>query len=116
MVSRRRLLSYLGIGGAGSIAGAFTGGAQQHQAQPTPGLSMPGDEHQPPPSQAPQPVDAHASRGFVPVQTPNGRTLPWKWVNGAKEFHLIAEELEHEFAPGCKAKCWGYNGSTPGST
>jgi hypothetical protein len=33
-----------------------------------------------------------------------------------KEFHLVAEEFEHEFAPGCRAKVWGYNGSTPGPT
>lgn len=36
--------------------------------------------------------------------------------NGVKEFHLVAEEVEHEFAPRSKAKCWGYNGSTPGPT
>jgi FtsP/CotA-like multicopper oxidase with cupredoxin domain len=36
--------------------------------------------------------------------------------NGVKEFHLVAEEFEHEFAPGCKAKVWGYNGTTPGPT
>jgi hypothetical protein len=36
--------------------------------------------------------------------------------NGVKEFHLVAEEFEHEFAPGCKAKVWGYNGGTPGPT
>ena len=36
--------------------------------------------------------------------------------NGVKEFHLVAEEIEHEFAPGSKAICWGYNGSTPGPT
>jgi FtsP/CotA-like multicopper oxidase with cupredoxin domain len=51
-----------------------------------------------------------------PVVTPNGRSLPWHWVDGAKQFHLTAEEIEHEFAPGCVAKCWGYNGSTPGPT
>ena len=50
------------------------------------------------------------------VATPNGRSLAWKLVNGAKEFHLTASEFEHEFAPGCKAKCWGYNGTTPGPT
>ena len=50
------------------------------------------------------------------VVTPNGRSLPWKLVTGAKEFHLVAEEVDHEFAPGCVAKCWGYNGSTPGPT
>jgi FtsP/CotA-like multicopper oxidase with cupredoxin domain len=50
------------------------------------------------------------------VRTLNGWTLPYKLENGVKEFHLVAEELEHEFAPGCRAKVWGYNGSTPGPT
>jgi FtsP/CotA-like multicopper oxidase with cupredoxin domain len=36
--------------------------------------------------------------------------------NGVKVFHLIAEEFEHEFAPGMRGPCWGYNGSTPGPT
>ena len=53
---------------------------------------------------------------YVPVRTLNGWTLPHVMNNGAKEFHLIAEEIEHEFAPGTTAKCWGYNGSTPGPT
>jgi len=58
-----------------------------------------------------------ASRGSAGrVHTLNGRSLEWRMVGGVKEFHLIAEELEHEFAPGCKARCWGYNGSTPGPT
>jgi FtsP/CotA-like multicopper oxidase with cupredoxin domain len=50
------------------------------------------------------------------VQTPNGRSLPYRLVDGVKEFRLTAEPVDHEFAPGCKAKCWGYNGSTPGPT
>ena len=54
--------------------------------------------------------------GYTPVKTLNGKTLPFKMKNGVKEFHLIAEEIEHEFAPGSKAKCWGYNGTTPGPT
>ncbi len=37
-------------------------------------------------------------------------------VDGVKEFHLVAEQIEHEFAPGSRAKCWGYNGTTPGPT
>lgn len=53
---------------------------------------------------------------YRPVKTLNGWTLPYKLVNGVKEFHLVAEEFEHEFAPGCRAKVWGYNGSTPGPT
>jgi len=30
--------------------------------------------------------------------------------------HLVAEPVDHEFAPGLRAECWGYNGSTPGPT
>jgi len=56
------------------------------------------------------------STDYRPVVTPNGRTLPYRLHEGVKEFHLIAEEIEHEFAPGNKIKAWGYNGSTPGPT
>ena len=35
--------------------------------------------------------------------------------NGVKEFHLTAEPVMQEFAPGMSVKCWGYNGSTPGA-
>src|SRR5690606_40469084 len=55
-------------------------------------------------------------QGYRPVITPNGRTLPYRMNQGVKEFHLIAEEVEHEFAPGMTIKAWGYNGSTPGPT
>jgi len=70
------------------------------------------------PSEAERDGAAAPSRGdrHAQVITPNGRTLPWQRVDGAKQFHLVAEEFEHEFAPGCIAKCWGYNGSTPGPT
>jgi FtsP/CotA-like multicopper oxidase with cupredoxin domain len=56
------------------------------------------------------------NRDYVPVYTPNGVTLPFRVVGGVKVFHLVAEEFEHEFLPGLKAKCWGYNGRTPGPT
>ena len=54
--------------------------------------------------------------GYTPVRTLNGWTLPPRIVDGVKEFHLVAEEIEHEFAPGSRAICWGYNGTTPGPT
>jgi FtsP/CotA-like multicopper oxidase with cupredoxin domain len=53
---------------------------------------------------------------YTPVVTPNGSSLPWKIVDGVKEFHLVAEEITWEFAPGMVVKCWGYNGQTPGPT
>lgn len=53
---------------------------------------------------------------YLPVITPNGGSLPWKVVDGVKVYHLVAEPVEHEFAPGLRASCWGYNGSTIGPT
>ena len=60
--------------------------------------------------------DPPAASGYTPVETPNGATLPFVMKGDVKEFHLIAEEVDHEFAPGCKVKAWGYNGRTPGPT
>jgi FtsP/CotA-like multicopper oxidase with cupredoxin domain len=60
--------------------------------------------------------DAGRPAGRTGVTTLNGRSLPGRMVGGVKEFHLIAEEIEHEFAPGTRSKAWGYNGSTPGPT
>ena len=50
------------------------------------------------------------------VVTPNGKTLPWRLVQGVKVGHLVAQPIQHEFAPGLSAECWGYNGGTPGPT
>jgi FtsP/CotA-like multicopper oxidase with cupredoxin domain len=60
----------------------------------------------------------HAAMGdkFYSVETPNGTILPSHVVKGVRVFHLIAEPLKHEFAPGLVSDCWGYNGSTPGPT
>ena len=57
-----------------------------------------------------------APGGQVAVVTPNGSTLPWRLVGGVKVGHLIAEPVDHEFAPGLRAQVWGYNGGTPGPT
>ena len=53
---------------------------------------------------------------YTPVVTPNGSTLPWKMVDGGKEFQLVVEEIEWEIAPGMTINAWGYNGQTPGPT
>ena len=55
-------------------------------------------------------------KDYTPVITPNGSTLAYKVVGGVKVFHLTAEEIDHEFAPGMSALCWGYNGSVHGPT
>ncbi len=54
--------------------------------------------------------------GQPAVTTPNGATLPLRQIGNVKVGHLIAGSVEHEFAPGLSAECWGYNGGTPGPT
>src|SRR5499426_1049397 len=49
-------------------------------------------------------------KGYKPVVVPNGGTLPFKIFDGVKVFHLIAEEVDHQFDSGLRAKCWGFNG------
>jgi Multicopper oxidase len=57
-----------------------------------------------------------SNRSIRGVITPNGWTLPYKVIDGVKVFHLIAEPVKHEFAPGRVGNCWGANGTTPGLT
>ena len=62
------------------------------------------------------PLVPAAGRPYNPVVTLNGWTLPWRMNNGWKEFHLVAEPVVREMAPGMKAHLWGYNGQSPGPT
>jgi FtsP/CotA-like multicopper oxidase with cupredoxin domain len=96
MATRRDVLQLMGAAGAGLAAGA-----------PAVGLA-----------QVPTSSETNAPRrtGYRPVRTLNGWTLPHRLSGGVKEFHLVAEEVDHEFGPGSRAKCWGYNGTTPGPT
>lgn len=55
-------------------------------------------------------------RPYHPVVTLNGWTLPWRMRDGVKEFHLVAEPVIREIAPGMRANLWGYNGQSPGPT
>src|SRR5258706_259852 len=54
-----------------------------------------------------------SGRPYNPVVTLNGWTLPWRMNAGVKEFHLVAEPVVREMAPGFKAHQWGYNGQSP---
>ncbi|HKO89231.1 MAG TPA: copper oxidase [Burkholderiales bacterium] len=63
-----------------------------------------------------KPLAPSSGRPYNPVATLNGWTLPWRMNNGVKEFHLVAEPVIREFAPGMKAHLWGYNGQSPGPT
>jgi len=65
-------------------------------------------------AQADPPAPAAPAGAHTPVVMPNGSTLPWTMVDGAKQFHLIAEPVKREFAPGMIVNAWGYNGQTPG--
>lgn len=55
-------------------------------------------------------------KDYTPVVTPNNVSLSWKIIDGVKIYHLVAEEVEHEFAPGLHAHCWGFNGRVHGPT
>jgi FtsP/CotA-like multicopper oxidase with cupredoxin domain len=52
----------------------------------------------------------------VPVVTPDLEKLPYKMVEGYKEFHLVAKHTRREFLPGAWIDVWGYNDSMPGPT
>lgn len=57
-----------------------------------------------------------ADQNYKPVITPNIGSLPWTIEDGVKVFHLVAEPIRQEFAPGFWVNCWGFNGSSPGPT
>lgn len=59
---------------------------------------------------------AEPGRDYTPVTVPDGQTVPFKIVDGVKVFHLTASEIQHAFAPGLKATCWGYNGLVNATT
>ena len=110
-VTRRRVLS---TGAASLAAGALMSA-----------VSRSANAADLPPAAAALPTAASAAtaralppgqpgRDYAPVIVPNGAKLPWKMVDGVKVFHLVAEEVEHEYAPGITARCWGYNGHVHG--
>ena len=115
MTTRRNLLKHLTLGGA-SLAATRLAYAK-HEGHDMAGMDMPGMDtaHRASPPAPSAPIQRHP-QGYLPVQTLNGWTLPYRRNGRVKEFHLVAEAVDHEFAPGAKVKCWGYNGSTPGPT
>src|SRR5687767_7164276 len=62
------------------------------------------------------PLVPSTGRPYNPVVTLNGWSLPWRMNNGWKEFHLVAEPVRRQLAPGMTANLWGYNGQSPGPT
>jgi FtsP/CotA-like multicopper oxidase with cupredoxin domain len=62
------------------------------------------------------PLFPQSGPDYQPVATLNGWTLPWRQNGDWKEFHLVAEPVTRELAPGMTAHLWGYNGQSPGPT
>jgi len=101
MLTRRQLLKgSAALLAGGAVSAAFRPASAAEQAAAKTRLPLP----------------APAGQRYHPVVTLNGGALPFKLDEGVKVFHLIAEPVEREFAPGMLVKCWGYNGQTPGPT
>jgi manganese oxidase len=99
------------LGGAGMITAAITATTVSKVAL----AAIPEPVMQTKPDTMP-PLVPQTGRPYNPVVTLNGWTLPWRMNQGVKEFHLIAEPVVREMAPGFKAHLWGYNGQSPGPT
>ena len=99
------------LGGLGAITAAASAAAVSKVAM----AALPEPVIQTKPDTMP-PLMPNTGRPYNPVVTLNGWTLPWRMNNGVKEFHLVAEPVVREMAPGFKAHLWGYNGQSPGPT
>jgi FtsP/CotA-like multicopper oxidase with cupredoxin domain len=104
MTSRRHFLAGGGLALAGaSLVNKATASSIPEAPQQSSAATMP-------------PLAPPNGRPYNPVVTLNGWTLPWRMKDGVKEFHLVAEPVVREIAPGMKANLWGYNGQSPGPT
>jgi manganese oxidase len=99
MVTRREALATATVGGTLLLARA----ARANQVDRT-GQGWTKSSSEGPVDTPPQPP-GQPGRDYAPTVTPGGAPLPFKVVDGVKVFHLVAEELWHEFAPGLKARC-----------
>ncbi|MEO5676560.1 MAG: multicopper oxidase domain-containing protein, partial [Usitatibacter sp.] len=103
MASRRDFLTGAGV----AVAATAVSRASLAALPEAPSMAKP--DTQPP-------LMPNSGRPYNPVVTLNGWSLPWRMTNGVKEFHLVAEPVVRELAPGMKAHLWGYNGQSPGPT
>lgn len=104
MITRRNFFMNAGAVALSAAAVSRVGAASLPEA-----VSMAGAQTKAPP---PPPN----GRPYNPVVTLNGWSLPWRMNNNVKEFHLVAEPVVRELAPGMQANLWGYNGQSPGPT
>ena len=105
MMTNRR--NFLRASGAALLGAAAVSRAAQAAVPEAPSQDKPATQ---------PPLSPPGGRPYNPVVTLNGWTLPWRMKNGVKEFHLVAEPVVREIAPGMKANLWGYNGQSPGPT
>jgi FtsP/CotA-like multicopper oxidase with cupredoxin domain len=120
-LSRRQLLG-IGAGSFAAGVGWTKDGRAQTRYEPVP--SQKGGTRERPYWQKTYsggPVDVtplapgRPGRDYRPVVVPNGAALPFTIVDGVKVFHVIAEEIDHAFDTGLRARCWGYNGRVNGT-
>ena len=113
MIDRRLLLKSGAAATAALLARARLVAAQPdpHAGHGTPGATKPAVPSGPRKLTKGRAV---AGENYTPVVQPNGWTLPFEKKNGWKIFHLIAEPVKHQIAPGLDIEAWGYNNSTPG--
>jgi FtsP/CotA-like multicopper oxidase with cupredoxin domain len=104
-ISRRHLLeaSGLALAGASMISGRVQAAGIPEAATMKDATTQP-------------PLAPTTGPDYNPVVTLNGWTLPSRMNGDWKEFHLVAEPVVRELAPGMKAYLWGYNGQSPGPT
>ena len=105
-LSRR---GFIGHTAAASLAGAAAVAGRAHAA------TIPEAAYSPAPTMQP-PLRPASGPDYRPVTTLNGWSLPFRINGDWKEFHLVAEPVERELAPGMTARLWGYNGASPGPT
>src|SRR5688572_33396769 len=98
-LSRRALL------GAGGAAAAFIGAGLVSGR--TAAASIPEAPWTDSPATSP-PLVPTSGPDYNPVVTINGWTLPPRIKGQWKEFHLVAEPVVREIAPGMVAHLWGY--------
>ena len=110
MVSRRNFR-----GRAGSAGAAVTAAVSAASVSKVAMAALPEPVIQTQPDTMP-PLVPNTGRPYNPVVTLNSWTCPWRMNQGVKEFHLVAEPVVRDMAPGFKAHLWGYNGQSPGPT
>lgn len=101
--SRRTFLSGAALLGAGLVSGRVQAASIPEAAFMTDPATQP-------------PLPPTTGPDYNPVVTLNGWTLPSRVKDKWKEFHLVAEPVVREIAPGMVAHLWGYNGQSPGPT